>query len=115
MAPISCGRGLGRAMLASAIRRLALIPGCGRIRLLIDPRNLVARQLYASFGFAAEGVSRLIGEFILARAINCGGMVSYGRRSMRWLSLRRRMAAERSPTRVCAVWGTVLPGRSPPP
>ena len=101
-------------MLASAIRRLALIPGCGRIRPLVDPRNLVARRLYASFGFAAEGVSRLTCEFILARDINCGGMVSHGQRSMRRLSLRRRMAAERSPARVWAVWGTVRPGQAPP-
>lgn len=115
VSPASCGRGLGRAMLASAIRRLAQIPGCGSIRLLVDPDNLAARRLYASFGFVAGGVSARTGEIILARDIDRGTGTGHGRRSMRRLSLRRRTAAERSPARACAVWGTVLPGRAPPP
>ena len=112
VSPAACGRGLGRAMLASAIRRLARIPGCARIRLLVDPGNAVARRLYAAFGFAEEGLCEQTGELILGRALDRG--IRTKRRSMCRLSLRRRTAAERSPARTCAVWGTVLPGRAPP-
>ena len=108
----ACGRGLGSAMLASAIRRLARIPGCGRIRLHVDPANQAARRLYAGFGFTSEGPCAKTGELILARVIDRG--LRARRRSMSRLSLRRRTAAERSPARICAVWGTVLPGRAPP-
>lgn len=112
VSPAACGRGLGRAMLASAISRLARIPGCRRIRLLVDPGNLAARRLYAGFGFEADGVCPLTDELILAREIDHGRRIERG--SMRRLSLRRRTAAERSPARLCAVWGMVLPGQSPP-
>ena len=112
VSPAACGRGVGRAMLASAIRRLTQIPGCRRIRLLVDPGNLVARRLYAGFGFEADGVCLLTGEIILSREVDHGRRA--GRRTMCRLSLRRRTAAERSPMRICAVWGMVLPGQSPP-
>ena len=110
--PAACGRGVGRAMLASVIRRLAGIVGCRRIRLLVDPGNLTARRLYAGHGFVADGARGVTGEIVLTHTIDHGRRT--GRSTMRRLSLRRRTAAERSPARVCAVWGTVLPGRSPP-
>lgn len=110
--PAACGHGLGRAMLASAIRRLARIPGCARIRLLVDPGNAAARRLYAAFGFTAEGVSAATGELVLARQIDRG--IRSKRRSLSRPSLRRRTAAERSPSRFRAAWGMVLPGRAPP-
>ncbi len=115
VSPTACGRGLGREMLARAIRRLGQVPGCRRIRLLVDPGNLSARRLYAVFGFEVEGLCRLTGELILARRASGAGMSGAGRRSMHRLSLRRRTAAERSPARSCAVWGVVAPGQSPPP
>ena len=110
--PAACGRGLGRALLGLAIRRLAGIPGCSRIRLLVHPDNQAAMQLYRRFGFAPEGICLRTGELVLSRGIDRG--IRIRRSSMCRLSLRRRTAAERSPARVCAVWGTVLPGRAPP-
>ena len=115
VAPLACGRGLGHALLARAIRRLAATPGCSRIRLLVDPGNAVARRLYAGFGFTAVGMHPVTGELVLEREIDRGQQPHARRASMRRPSLRRRTAAERSPARSCAVWGTVLPGRAPPP
>ena len=110
--PAASGQGLGQAMLGLAIRRLAGIPGCATIRLLVHPDNQAATQLYRRFGFAAEGGCLRTGELVLARGIDRG--IRIRRSSMCRLSLRRRTAAERSPARICAVWGTVLPGRAPP-
>ena len=114
VAPTASRRGLGRRMLTRAIRRLGQIPGCARIMLLVDPDNGSARRLHASFGFHVAGLRRQSGELILARAVGCLLALARRRATMRRPSLRRRTAAERSPARICAVWGSVLPGTSPP-
>lgn len=112
VSPGALGRGLGRALVGIALQRLTRIPGCSRIRLLVHPDNQAALRLYGRFGFTAGGVSRRTGELVLVRHVDRG--IRIRRRSMRRLTLRRRTAAERSPARICAVWGTVLPGRAPP-
>ena len=58
------GLGYGRAALASAMRRLAAVEGCRRVRLLVAPDNDRARAMYGQAGFETVGVHST-GELIL--------------------------------------------------
>jgi len=52
------GRGLGRALLAEGLRRLAAA-GCARFKVSFDPSNTAAARLYLGAGFLPVSRSRL--------------------------------------------------------
>lgn len=52
------GRGIGRALLAEAIRRARAIPGVEQINLSVVAHNPAARTLYLSVGFEVYGLER---------------------------------------------------------
>jgi GNAT superfamily N-acetyltransferase len=60
------GAGVGRALLAHALRRLALVPGCRRVLLLCDRENPGARHLYGRMGFLPSGLPDQGSEEVLA-------------------------------------------------
>ena len=60
------GAGIGRAMLATVLRRLSCVPGCRRVLLLVDRENPAAQHLYRRMGFQPTGAEVLGTEEVLA-------------------------------------------------
>ena len=50
------GKGIGKALLADAVKCAGSLPGLGQIELCVVTRNKQARGLYASLGFASCGI-----------------------------------------------------------
>ena len=96
------GLGLGRAALSSALLRLASIPGCRSVRLLVAPDNTSALALYASGGFVNAGVhpgGELVLEYIPAEAHPAAS------RSDRWAMVPAAVRARTSRRRVRSTVG----------
>lgn len=55
VAPEARGRGIGRALLLTAIERARAQPGVEQIHLAVVTRNRAARALYVAVGFAVYG------------------------------------------------------------
>lgn len=68
VAPERRGRGVGRALLLSAIERARAQPGMEQIHLAVVTRNVAARALYMALGFAVYGTEpnalKLGGEYL---------------------------------------------------
>ena len=60
------GGGIGRALLARALRGLSSVPGCRRVLLLVDRENEGARRLYGRMGFRPSGEEDRGTEQVLA-------------------------------------------------
>ena len=65
------GRGLGRALMQAFLQQAAL-RGCRRVTLEVRPSNTAARRLYASLGFAEEGLRRDFYDGPREDALLCG-------------------------------------------
>lgn len=66
------GAGIGRAMLATVLRKLSCVPGCRRVLLLVDRDNPAAQHLYRRMGFRPSGAESPGTEEILAWS--CAGL-----------------------------------------
>jgi ribosomal protein S18 acetylase RimI-like enzyme len=53
--PAARGRGVGRALLAEAIRRARAVPGLEQLHLAVVSSNTTARALYDALGFVVYG------------------------------------------------------------
>jgi diamine N-acetyltransferase len=62
-------RGVGRAAVERLVERLAGEPDCREIALSYDPRNAVARRLYASLGFVETDERTDEGELVARRLL----------------------------------------------
>ena len=79
VAPAYQGRGIGRQLLAGAINAAAG-RGVRRLRLRVLATNPVARDLYASLGFAVEGIlreeflinGRYVDDLLMAIGVDAG-------------------------------------------
>lgn len=65
------GLGLGRALMQAFLQQAAL-RGCRRVTLEVRPSNTAARRLYASLGFAEEGLRRDFYDGPREDALLCG-------------------------------------------
>jgi diamine N-acetyltransferase len=52
------GKGYGRMALSKALEEIRAIPGVNRISICYMPKNPIAKQFYASFGFVEVGRDR---------------------------------------------------------
>ena len=59
------GAGIGRRAMDSALERMARIPGCRRVRLLVAPGNQRALTLYRRAGFQVVDTWRATGELVM--------------------------------------------------
>jgi GNAT superfamily N-acetyltransferase len=59
------GKGLGRGILARIMSRLAGVPGCRRMRLIVVPGNQGAIALYARAGFRIVGTLPATGDLVM--------------------------------------------------
>lgn len=64
------GKGLGRAGIAAALREIEGLAHVRKVSICYEPANTAAQRLYASFGFAEQGLDEdgeMIAELVLHR------------------------------------------------